>query len=408
MFRKIPRFNIVIYIYTLIMLLNSIITPSAYSALHSGHVGSYSSSTTFRLNPAYLLLFTMLMVIIISRKVYINNIAYILVAIIVASTVLNVTIIHYYSYYLLDIVALLCVSNLAKEDSSVIRDKNQNFERLTNYILGLLVIGFVLLLIGHGRFGILPFEFSRSSRGEVTIWSLFYLPAILFSILFARFKKNYPNKKVVIITMFVGIVVLSTLSRVTLLLFIVLFAVYWIERKSDSNKYILSVLVLIGAILMYSQIKEILTLGENEVSLQSIERILNGRFALWKYYWEAFISHPIIGCGAAISSSDLYVKIGAASEVGLLKNIAQYGMVYLIAIMYILIVSIKNFMIAIKNVDSLGIYDVFMMNIFVVAIATLFQQHARILNMGDFIVWYAIFYFYEFRNGVIANRMEMN
>lgn len=408
MFRKIPRFNIVIYIYTLIMLLNSIITPSAYSALHSGHVGSYSSSTTFRLNPAYLLLFTMFMVIIISRNVYINNIAYILVAIIVASTVLNVTIIQYYSYYLLDIVALLCVSNLAKEDSSVIRDKNQNFERLTNYILGLLVIGFVLLLIGHGRFGILPFEFSRSSRGEVTIWSLFYLPAILFSILFARFKKNYPNKKVVIITMFVGIVVLSTLSRVTLLLFIVLFAVYWIERKSDFNKYILSVLVLIGAILMYSQIKEILTLGENEVSLQSIERILNGRFALWKYYWEAFISHPIIGCGAAISSSDLYVKIGAASEVGLLKNIAQYGMVYLIAIMYILIVSIKNFMIAIKNVDSLGIYDVFMMNIFVVAIATLFQQHARILNMGDFIVWYAIFYFYEFRNGVIANRMEMN
>ena len=408
MFRKIPRFNIVIYIYTLIMLLNSIITPSAYSALHSGHVGSYSSSTTFRLNPAYLLLFTMFMVIIISRNVYINNIAYILVAIIVASTVLNVTIIQYYSYYLLDIVALLCVSNLAKEDSSVFRDKNQNFERLTNYILGLLVIGFVLLLIGHGRFGILPFEFSRSSRGEVTIWSLFYLPAILFSILFARFKKNYPNKKVVIITMFVGIVVLSTLSRVTLLLFIVLFAVYWIERKSDFNKYILSVLVLIGAILMYSQIKEILTLGENEVSLQSIERILNGRFALWKYYWEAFISHPIIGCGAAISSSDLYVKIGAASEVGLLKNIAQYGMVYLIAIMYILIVSIKNFMIAIKNVDSLGIYDVFMMNIFVVAIATLFQQHARILNMGDFIVWYAIFYFYEFRNGVIANRMEMN
>ena len=76
-------------IYTLIMLLNSIITPSAYSALHSGHVGSYSSSTTFRLNPAYLLLFTMFMVIIISRNVYINNIAYILVAIIVASTVLN-------------------------------------------------------------------------------------------------------------------------------------------------------------------------------------------------------------------------------------------------------------------------------------------------------------------------------
>ena len=144
------------------------------------------------------------------------------------------------------------------------------------------------------------------------------------------------------------------------------------------------------------------------MSLQSIERILNGRFALWKYYWEAFISHPLIGCGAAISSGDLYAKIGAASEVGLLKNIAQYGMIYLIAIMYILIVSIKNFMIAIKNVDSLGIYDVFMMNIFVVAIATLFQQHARILNMGDFIVWYAIFYFYEFRNGVIANRMEMN
>ena len=392
--------------FVILILFDCFITPSAYSALHSGRVGSYASSTTFTLNPAYILLLCALIAFLTDLHIYKNNIGYGLCLTILLTGLLNRGLLTGANAYLFDVISIFIVSTIAMSDalrknSGVIDGGggeniyDADYQVISKVVLVLFVIGLALVYIAPGRFGVLYFQFTRSARGEVTIWSLFFLSVLLLIIAIIKSSKKEKAKLYWIIAIAACFITISTSSRTLVLLYMICFFLAWIEQKFDIKKLIGLIAIGIVVFVGYEYISDFFLLGQ-QVS-GSLGTVLNGRLGLWQYYWELFISHPIIGYGQVSISEQLRATLGASSEIGILKSATNYGIIFAIIELYIIIRAIINSITVIKDRNNYDSFDHLMTFLFWCSFPLIIQQHARILNYSDFIFWYTSFYMY-YRN----------
>ena len=406
-FRRYTNFYKFTILFIILMLFDCFITPSAYSALHSGRVGSYSSSTTFTLNPAYILVLCVVFVFLTDIRLYKNNIAYWLCITMLIAGVLNNSIFSDFKTCLFDTISILIVSTIAISDAfgkneSTINSVNYesifdaDYRSITKVMLALFFAGLALIYIAPGRFGVLYFKFTRSARGEVTIWNLFFVSILLLIIAINKSILKESAKFWWIIALTACFITLSTLSRTQVLLYLICLAIAWIEQKFDIKKLI--GLIVIGIIILigYEYILDFFLLGQQQVS-NSLGTILNGRLGLWQYYWELFISHPIIGYGQVSISEQVAVSLGASSEIGILKSATNYGVIFAIIELYVIAKAVKNSFNVIRDSHNYDSFDHMMTFLLWCSFPLIIQQHARILNYSDFLFWYTTIYMY-YRN----------
>lgn len=393
--------------FVILILFDCLITPSAYSALHSGRVGSYASSTTFTLNPAYILLLCALVAFFTDLHIYKKNIGYGLCITILLTGLLNRSLLTDTNAYLFDAISIFTVSTIAMSDAL---RKNSgmidggggeniydiDFQVISKIILVLFVIGLALVYIAPGRFGVLYFQFTRSARGEVTIWSMFFVSVLLLIIAIIKTSKKEKAKLYWIIAIAACIITISTSNRTLVLLYLICIFLAWIEQRFDIKKMIGLIAIGIVAFVGYEHISDFFLLGQQQVT-GSLGTVLNGRLGLWQYYWELFISHPIIGYGQVSISEQLSSTLGASSEIGILKSATNYGIIFAIIELYVIIRAIINSITVIKNSNNYDSFDHMMTFLFWCSFPLIIQQHARILNFSSFIFWYTSFYMY-YRN----------
>lgn len=379
---------IILIVYSFFMFIDCVLTGSPYSAWHSGKVGAYASSTVFRFNIAYVLLISVVITFILKGlRIYKRNVAYLLCLIIWLSGVINGKIFNNFNTYFFDSLMIFIVSNLAYADITYNYDDDQNveFNSISKIIAISFIMGLLLTIFGKGKYGYLPFDFTRSSRGEVTWWVILFIPVLLCIV--TTIKKIWNEKAGLFLSLSVIaiVVVLSTSSRTQILLFMVVLLLFFISQRLSVKKLFFVVCGLFLISVLWSRIWGFFTLGSDN----SLETILNGRYGLWQVYWEAFKSNPIIGYG-----TDVYVdsSVGASSEIGILKDITHYGISFGIVFVWFVVKGIRNAYRVIRNNTSFNKRDIFVAFLFFVSVVTLMQQHARILQFSDYLCWYAIFY----------------
>lgn len=386
--RKNSSFIMMLIIYSILMLINCALTKSPYSAWHSGRVGVYSSSTVFAINIAYVLVLSILITFAWKGfHIYKRNIGYLLCFVIFLSGIWNGRLLMNPKTYVFDILMLFFLSNLARNDSvtNISCDQNKEFRSLGKIAAFSLIGGMLLTIFGAGKYGYLPFDFTRDSRGEVTWWVILFLPVIMCIITVIRSMEDEKNGFYLILSMISVVVVLSTSSRTYMVIFLVVAGLYVVSQRLSYKKFLLILLGAAGMILMWPRIWGFFTLGGSS----SVETVLNGRLGLWAVYWDAFKSSPIVGYG-----TNVYIdpRIGASSEIGLLKDITHYGIFFGIITIWLLARGIRNSYGVIKNYALYNKYDLLMAFLFFVSAITMIQQHARVLQFSDYICWYSIFY----------------
>ena len=404
-FRKHSGFCVFSLLFVAVMLINCFITPSPYSALHSGKVGTYMSSTRFTLNPAYLLIICVAITCLIDLHIYKTNIAYILCLIIIVTGFLNGGLFSDSFTYIYDVLSITLVSQLAKTDARKKNELNAGtewniclYEKDYNLIYWLMVIlfvlGLILVYIFPGRFGILYFEFNRSTRGEVTIWNLFFVSVFLLIYLLIDSSKKNSSPLQKIITIIACFVTASTSSRTLVLIYLVCLMLAWIEQRFDLKKFVGLIIIGLTIFVGYNYLSDFFLLGQNSEK-GSLETILNGRLGLWKYYWSLFRSHPIIGYGQVTITEQLRLTLGASSEIGILKNATNYGLFFALFELYIIIKSVVKSLVIIRNRDRFDEFDHLITYLFWCSFPLIIQQHARILNYSNFLFWYTSFFMFS-------------
>lgn len=379
---------ILLIVYSIFMFIDCVFTGSPYSAWHSGKVGAFSSSTVFRFNIAYVLLVSAIIAFILKGLlIYRRNVGYLFCLIIIMSGVINGKIFTNYNTYFFDSLMIFIVSNMAYVDIAFNCDENQNeeFNLISKIIAISFVMGLLLTIFGNGKYGYLPFDFTRSSRGEVTWWVILFIPVLLCIVTVIKIIRNEKAWLYLAFSVIAIVVVLSTSSRTQVLQFIVVLLLFFISQRLSGKKLFFIALGLVLISVFGSKIWGFFTLGAEN----SLETILNGRYGLWQVYWEAFKSNPITGYG-----TDVYIdsSVGASSEIGLLKDITHYGIVFGILFVCLVVKGIGNAYRVIRNNTLFNKRDIFVAYMFFVSTVTLMQQHARILQFSDYLCWYAIFY----------------
>ena len=382
------------------MLINCALTPSPYSALHSGKVGMYVNSTTFTLNPAFLLLFSVIVVYLIdfhkSKYTIKLNVGWLFAFIILLSGIINSRLFESAKTYVYDLLVILFVCYLSIRDGDIQRNNTSQFDydyKAMSYIMmALMMIGLILVYLASGKYGIIYFEFSRKSRGEVTIWSLFSVP--VFLVIFSCINDLLKNKSklLFIITIISVIITLSTATRTQALLFMICLFVTWLEQDFNVKKLFGFGAFLCIVIFGFDIISDFFLLNQSSINSNTVSVILNGRFGLWEYYWNLFVTHPIIGYGPVSISYEMGRLLGATSEIGILKNATTYGIFFVIVEIYVVLKALRNSMIIIKSKEQFKYYDQMIVFLFWCCFPLIIQQHARILNYSDFIFWYSSFY----------------
>lgn len=386
-FRKNSSLMNLLVIYSALMLINCILTESPYSAWHSGKVGAYSSSTIFTFNIAYVLLFSVVVVFIVKGfHIYKHNTGYYLCFIIIFSGLLNGNLFNNYNTYFFDTLMFFLISNLALKDA-LHSDRDfcdKEFGTIGVLISTSLIIGLLLTVVGNGKYGYLPFDFTRASRGEVTWWVILFSPVLLVIITTIKKMNNDRIWGYYILSGITFIVVLSTSSRTMILLFLITMVLYAISQKFTTKKIVFVILGILSLLILWERIWGFFSLGSN-----SLETVLNGRYGLWELYWKAFLSNPIIGHGPNVY---IDASVGAYSEIGLLKDLTHYGIFFGVISIFLIIRGVLIALKVIKNYTAFSKFDTMLAFINIVSVITIIQQHARILQFSDYLCWYSIFY----------------
>ena len=388
-------------VFIILMLVDCLMTYSPYSAFHSGRVGAYSSSVSFFFNAAYVFLLSLFIAWIIKRRIYKDNIVYWLCAVMLISGTINRGLFRDTNTYLLDILTIFIVGTLAYDDSLRKKDDDSNytcdedFDGFYRLFLGLAVLGLLLVIVFPGKYGQVAFQFSRQSRGEVTIWQLFSVPVVITSSVLIKRTKGYKSKKEILFLALLWTIIMSTANRTQVIVLSICLIIHWTEQRMNRRKIIGLIIIVIILILGYSRICDFFLLGQKEINSETIATILTGRWGLWKYYWGIFSNNILWGYGPISIDAQLRRSLGAASEIGILKSVTTYGIMFGIIEIFILIKAIGYAICIIKEHENCSPYDNLMVYLFFSSVVFLLQQHSRILNYADFLFFYSSIYLYS-------------
>ncbi|WP_019230339.1 O-antigen ligase family protein [Sedimentibacter sp. B4] len=399
LFRKVFQLN------SLLALINFFLTPNPYSAFHSGRAGAGYSIVSFNffVSPAYLIFSSVALVwLIYSRRIYINAKIIVLLSTLLLSGLASNVIFQRPITYAYDFMMILLTYILSVHERYIDND-NINWIKIGRNITILLIFGIAIALVFPNRYGYLPFEFSRTSRGEITLWKYMALQTIFPSLALIIYEK-YNNKKYLIISVVMSIIILSTASRIPLVVSLLPFLYYLVIRKKRFSRIAFISLIIISMIIFWRDVLEFFTFGNELGGVENIDAILNGRFPLWSYYFEKFKDNMIWGNGVFLLERYHDYYGNAFSEVGYLKWFAEYGLIFGIVMTTFIIRASITALININNNKNHKYWDTFLSLIFLSMLPVVIQSHSRILNITDFIFWFSMFYLNSITRELISTK----
>lgn len=252
------------------------------------------------------------------------------------------------------------------------------------FILALL--GAILAVLKPGVWGSISFAFARDERGEFTLNELTGLTYVTLVLIAA---KSIREKKWILVYMLVTLLYSSFGSRRYLLLtipgLILLLSNQIRKQLLSKGKFIIGVGVVAALIMVFS-------IFYHKVSQYAYSEhmgdLSTGRFDLWRFYWDKFCEHPIMGAGTRIEVPKYFI---AETEVGgLLYTLAKFGIVLTLWQLYHIIIAVKfSFKEVYKSPDfSEG---VFMMVVLLGTPLYFIEGLTNVLNPAGLIFWYCTF-----------------
>lgn len=372
----------------LLLIVNFFLTQSPFSAMHSGKITNNVIEGYF-IVPAYLILFGMIFAFIYKFNFKINIILVTFIFLSLISGLVNGFIIYSFKSYFYDVLILFLIATVFQytPNQITIFDSENGYKIILNLSLLFVVIGFFAAIFFPQRYGYLPFEFSRETRGQVTLWlysSLYFIFPILSIIALVK----YNLKSYLIFSFFINLVIVSTASRVPFLISIIpviIILLYYYKRKSA---LILAFMVVFLSFFIASIINFI-------KNVFYVEDFSNGRDVLWEYYWNNFFEAPFFGKGLSFMQyyGDYYGK--AESEIGLLKIFTERGLLFGFFAVFIFIISLYMAHSNLKNIRKLDNFSIFMSFVFLSLVVSLFQSYSRIYSFDDFLFWCSSFYLFS-------------
>ena len=371
----------------LLLMVNFFLTQSPFSAMHSGKITNNVVEGYF-IVPAYLILFGMIFAFIYKFNFKINIILVIFIFLSLISGLVNGFIIYSFKSYFYDVLILFLIATVFQytPNQITIFDTKNSYKIILNLSLLFVVIGFFVAIFFPQRYGYLPFEFSRETRGQVTLWlysSLYFIFPILSIIAFVK----YNLKSYLIFSFFINLVIISTASRAPFLISIIpiIILLYYYKRK-------LALILGFMVVLLSFFIKSIIDFIKN---VFYVEDFSNGRDILWEYYWNNFLEAPFFGKGLSFMQyyGDYYGK--AESEIGLLKVFTERGLLFGFFAVFIFIISLYMAHSNLKNIRNLDNFSIFMSFVFLSLVVSLFQSYSRIYSFDDFLFWCSSFYLFS-------------
>jgi len=289
--------------------------------------------------------------------------------------------------YLYDGIVFLMVAAIAKNDIAHFFS-NENLQKIFTSALFIFALSVILALLRPNIWGYLPFQFSRESRGEVTLAAMTGALIITPCLIFSMNKISFLNRILLFIPIL--IIVASTATRSVLVSTMIPLILFSMFRLNSGRRIFYVILIILLLFIIYTFIGDIFILEKSNSTV--LEATLTGRADLWSYYWFKFIKAPFLGHGSFLLERALNYTGEAFSEIGLLKTAAENGIfaaaLQLFAVLFACVSAVRS----LRNKYSSSI-ELFT-SLLVLAITPNFilQDHSRILNSTDFIYWYSVFF----------------
>lgn len=393
---KLPAFLVAWACFCAVTAVNFILTPNPYQAHHSGRAAPWATvqSEAWTLHVGVLLAISLAIPLskgVLRQKKRALFLLSMIAIIVGLSSVASSSLEPYWESYLLVIFTFSAVTLIAAKDGA--QRASFSGKRLLHVFIALYVFGILLSLARPGVWGWVPLEFSRQTRGEVTLASLIGLP-LLISTAYASFKRA----RGIFVTVAVGLVFFIEWSFVTKKtiwmtvspIFISFIFFLLREKMVPKGKRRVAVLVLylaffFGAAALLSAV--LLYVPEKELA-----EFLNHRMALWIFHWQTFLDNPFFGAGMFATLRLGYDGV-AQSEIGALATFSQFGVVF--GGMQVALVSIAVF----RSMESLmdreeEEYGRFVGLIVLTATPLyLLEDGSRIGNVYGLVFWYAVIFF---------------
>lgn len=377
------------WIYVAMMIINFFITPNPFSALHSGGTltDGYVQSVSFFVTPAYLVILSLTIVLFMSRQLVVNYKILILVVLLIASGLFSGALspnITTYGYNILSLILIASVSLSAylKSDGDF-----NNLLKIAKLLTVIMFFGVLIAILFPYRYGHLPFEFSRYTRGEVTLWNVTGLFVIYPTIAILIYKK-YQKKTFIFLSLLMSVIVMSTATRADVSLTLLPFIIVLVMNANIVYKFIIGFLTLLTLPFFYQNIL-IFFLGSNSNYNTDIS---NGRLELWQYHFNTVIENPIFGAGAFfIGNSENYTGT-AMSEVGGLMWLSENGIIFGVIMFSIVLMAIYSAIKLLSKGRNVRDTEFFFAVLFLSMLPNLVQSYGRILSIQDLLFWFSLFY----------------
>ncbi|WP_141502204.1 O-antigen ligase family protein [Paenibacillus luteus] len=398
---KMNTFFKLYFAFVSMMILNFFLTANPFSALHSGKAGLNHNiiSDKFFIVPAYLVLISLIILLIYVNKIVLDYKFTVAMCILLVSGLytqgLFTNLVTYvYNFLTFSLVASLALTMYKLDDN----DEIINLKKIANILTVFLFAGILLALMFPNRYGFLPFEFSRQSRGEVTLWNVTGIFTLYPTIAILAFRK-YKIKYYIILSLIMTLIVLSTSTRahvvITLLPFfiVILFNIKIIYKMILISFFVVFTLFFRENILVF-------IMGSN-VNYSS--DITNGRLELWQYHWEYILRNPLFGAGASFSERIGDYTGRAVSEIGALAWFSENGIIFGSILMLIIVTAaFRSVRLLLKGKNTTDI-EMFFSLIMLSMFPNLIQSYGRILSLEDMIFWFSVFFLNAYSKNLFPN-----
>lgn len=390
-------------LFSLAMLANFLLTPSPFAAFHATDLPGTTQPATYFIAPVYLLLTTGTLITLWKARIALLPSAFLLTLLTLASGFANGLLVTNFRTYGAAALLTVLASSLAliEARAQFIRQLTPSLRLFMRWLSVLVVLGLVLAILYDRRFGVLPFEFSRTTRGEVTLWNLTGLLVIfptLALVAHRRLKMRYP----LVLAAVMLLVIASTVTRAAILTVALPIIIYFVFRLKDRARTLAYVVLAWALILIWQPVLSLFASAGGNQSLDAT----SGRADLWEFHYETFVDNWLFGAGAMITSRASDYSGVAKVEVGLLAWFSENGIFFGVLMTALVVRAVATAVSLLAAGDKPGDLQFAFSIMLLTMTPSLLEKYARILTIEDFIFWFLVFFFNSHRMVTKASRPD--
>jgi len=383
-------FSILVFISGALSAINFFITPNPYTAAHSGSITPVGVfiSVSMLIHPMLIamgsLAITYFKLSGFTFRINAATAAWSFLALL--SGFVNGVLWGRPLTYIFDVSSFILMGSLVLAERS--RNLDESMELVLRFIVAATLIGMVLSILRPGVWGAFQIGFSREARGENVFGNLLgaaLLPALAIGL------KNLPIRYRAF-AYCVGLASqISSGSRTYTFLALVPLVIYVIfRRRGIARIATLAGVLLLLVVVLAGNIDKFIFSDGGKISL---EATLTGRYDLWTYYWQKFLSAPVFGHGVFLLDrvKDYYGY--ATSEIGLLKVAAEYGALAALVKFSVVMTATVAAISAVLRADTRPYQLVLALYLLPAVPNFILQSQTRFGGVGDYFFWYSVFYY---------------